>query len=61
MYYNLGSVKMNLHQSWSDNPLNTDGLCPGMCPGGSGFAAVNKTSSTKIDGNIVRAAINYKF
>ena len=62
MYYNLGSVKMNLHQSWASDPANTGGMCPdAMCPGSNGFTTVNKTSSTKIDGSVVRAAISYKF
>jgi len=62
MYYNLGTVKMNLHQSWDNQAKNTGGICndPITCSG-SPFAATNKTSSTKVDGNIVRAAVNYKF
>ena len=61
MYYNLGNVKMNLHQSWASDPYQTNGMCGGLCPAGSGFAVANKTSSTKVDGNIVRGAVSYKF
>ena len=61
MYYNLGNVKMNLHQSWASDPVNTGGMCGGLCPAGNGFAIVNKTSTTKVDGNIVRGAVSYKF
>ena len=62
VYNNLGTVKMNLHQSWASDAVNTTGICSDMvsCAGGA-FVANNKTSSTKVDGNIVRAAVNYKF
>ena len=64
MYYNLGNVKMNLHQSWASDSVNTAGICNDQAQtacSGSPFVAANKTSTTKVDGNIVRGAISYKF